>query len=146
VVYRGQLGAETDGIAVGMIDTQEPTFLAAWNNTDYYFSEVNNSWLPQNPASFPSRGIDGAVVCAGVPSVMVYRYYPENGLPLPFYLTTMTPGIVRLALVLAKPVNVGGNYNFRVNPTSRGHDLTHLCSYPPARIATFEASNSRQRV
>jgi hypothetical protein len=118
VVYRGQLGAETDGIAVGMIDTQEPTLLAAWNNTDYYFSEVNNSWLPQNPLSFPSRGIDGVVVCAGVPSAMVYRYYPENGLPLPFYLTTMTPGIVRLALVLAKPVNVGGNFNYRVNPFS----------------------------
>ena len=62
VVYRGQLGEETDGIAVGNLDVQEPTFFAAWNNTDYYFSETGNQWLAQNPMSFPARGVDGVAV------------------------------------------------------------------------------------
>jgi len=36
VVYTGQLGAETDGIAFGGRDISEPTHLMIYNNSDYY--------------------------------------------------------------------------------------------------------------
>jgi hypothetical protein len=35
VVYRGQLGSETDGIAVGTIDVREPTYITMWNDSDH---------------------------------------------------------------------------------------------------------------
>ncbi len=38
VVYRGQLGDEPDGIAVGTYDAREPTFVGIYNNTDYYWN------------------------------------------------------------------------------------------------------------
>ena len=116
VVYRGQLGDETDGIAVGNLDVQEPTFFAAWNNTDYYFSEIGNQWLVQNPMSFPSRGVDGVAICAGNPSRLVYRYIPENGPGLPFFVGALTSGVVRLALVFGKRSALNTRYPFRVNP------------------------------
>lgn len=36
VVYEGKVGEEDDGIAVGTRDISEPTYLAVFNNTDYY--------------------------------------------------------------------------------------------------------------
>ena len=114
VVYRGQLGEETDGIAVGNLDVQEPTFFAAWNNTDYYFSEIGNQWLAQNPMSFPARGVDGVAVCAV--GQLVYRYIPENGPGLPFFVGALTPGVVRLAFVFGKRSVLTTRYPFRVNP------------------------------
>ncbi len=66
VVYRGQLGEETDGNAVGNFDVQEPTFYAGWNNTDYYFDESLSQWLAPT-ATYPARVIQGIRVCAGSP-------------------------------------------------------------------------------
>jgi hypothetical protein len=57
VVYRGQLGEETDGIAVGIVDVQEPTFYTTWNNTDYYISTLNSAWFIQNPMSVMRRAV-----------------------------------------------------------------------------------------
>jgi hypothetical protein len=37
VAYRGQIGFETDGIAVGSMDVSEPNYFTQWNNTDWYF-------------------------------------------------------------------------------------------------------------
>jgi hypothetical protein len=36
VVFRGILGDEQDGIAVGMVDLNEPQHLTFWNDTDYF--------------------------------------------------------------------------------------------------------------
>ena len=36
VVYRGLLGQEVDGIAVGTLDVAEPNYFTYWNNTDYF--------------------------------------------------------------------------------------------------------------
>ena len=110
------MGDETDGIAVGNLDVQEPTFFAAWNNTDYYFSELSNNWLPQNPMSFPSRGVDGVAICAGSPSQLVYRYIPENGPGRPFFVGALTPGVVRLAFVFGKRSVLTTRYPFRITP------------------------------
>jgi hypothetical protein len=136
VVYRGQLGEETDGIAVGNIDVQESTYLAAWNNTDYYFSEVANQWLVQNPLSFPARGVDGVAICAGVPSRLVYRYIPENGPGLGFFLGNLNPGVVRLGFIFAKPATATSQYSFRINP---------LMLPPPSAQQRLAASRGQQR-
>lgn len=43
VVYRGQLGAEADAVAVGLKDISEPTPVDLYNNTDY--TCINGTWL-----------------------------------------------------------------------------------------------------
>ena len=42
-VYRGPLGDEPDGIAVGTVDVSEPTYVALFNGTDYV--SKNNQWV-----------------------------------------------------------------------------------------------------
>ncbi len=118
VVYRGQLGEETDGIAVGIVDVQENTVFATWNNTDYYFSELANQWFEQNPqpGSFIARPMVGMTICAGNPSRVVYRYTAANGPGFPFYLPPLTPGVARLGFLFGKPSIPTGRYAFRVNP------------------------------
>ena len=86
VVYRGQLGAETDGIAVGNYDLREPTFYAGWNNTDYLHNENNGLWQNAGGA-FPARAMQGIRICAGTPSKWVYQYEftdAQPGLSFPF--------------------------------------------------------------
>ena len=41
-VYRGPLGDEPDGIAVGLVDVSEPTYMLVFNGTDYVLK--NNQW------------------------------------------------------------------------------------------------------
>jgi hypothetical protein len=117
VVYRGQLGEETDGIAVGMIDTQEPTFLAAWNNSDYYWSDLGNNWLVANSLSFPARGVDQINICAGSPSVLVFRYLTTDGTGgLQFFNPPLTPGVARLAFINLKQPTASNMTPYRVTP------------------------------
>ena len=116
VVYRGQLGEETDGIAVGNFDVQEPTFYAGWNNTDYYFNESLSQWLAPT-ATYPARVINGIRVCAGFPSKWVYFYNALNPQPgLGFPLGAASPGVVRLAFVFAKPATITQRYAVRSSP------------------------------
>jgi len=42
VVFRGQLGLEADGIAVGMKDVAEPTYISYRNSTDYFSLDGTN--------------------------------------------------------------------------------------------------------
>jgi len=61
VVYRGPLGDEPDGIAVGSKDILEPTFFTVWNNTDWYL--YDGAWtLPQNVPYPPIAPVDAAGV------------------------------------------------------------------------------------
>jgi hypothetical protein len=116
VMVNGQLGEETDGIAVGNLDVQEPTFYAGWNNTDYYFNEALSQWLAPT-ATFPARVIQGIRVCAGVPSKWVYFYNVSSAQPgLGFPLGAASPGVVRLAFMFAKPATATQQYAIRSTP------------------------------
>lgn len=44
VVYRGNLGQETDGIAVGVIDVMEPSYYSFWNSSDWVWHQ--DAWHP----------------------------------------------------------------------------------------------------
>ncbi|QBB69339.1 hypothetical protein ELE36_02530 [Pseudolysobacter antarcticus] len=48
VAYRGPLGDEPDGIAVGSIDVREPSYLTVWNNSDH--AGCNGAWTTGNAA------------------------------------------------------------------------------------------------
>lgn len=69
VVYRGPLGQELDGIAVGTKDILEPNFYTVWNNTDWFI--YNGVWtLPENvpdppvvPADAASGPLTADIVC-----------------------------------------------------------------------------------
>jgi hypothetical protein len=72
VVYRGQLGNEKDGIAVGMIDVREPSYVTLWNNSDY--AGCNGAWATGNGngCTFTNgigKGINSAYICIGGQSV-----------------------------------------------------------------------------
>ncbi len=111
VAYRGKLGEEPDGIAVGTYDVSEPTFAAAWNNTDYFWN--GTSWVAQN-AGNPQRGVYSYWACAGVPSRFIYRY---GGTPGSFAMTIPpSPGYVRLALLFGKPANPAQRFAVRSVP------------------------------
>ncbi|QBB68886.1 hypothetical protein ELE36_00015 (plasmid) [Pseudolysobacter antarcticus] len=61
VVYRGPLGDEQDGIAVGLVDVSEPTYVSILNHTDYVLK--NNQWqIPagSDPAAEP---ITTSLIC-----------------------------------------------------------------------------------
>jgi len=81
VVYRGQLGNELDGIAVGTIDVSEPTYLTLWNNSDY--AGCNGAWVTGNApgCSYSNgsigKGISTAYICIGGQSV--YSRFSTGG-------------------------------------------------------------------
>ena len=118
-MYRGQLGDETDGIALGNYDVREPTFYAGWNNTDYAYNETTQLWQNAGGA-FPAREIQGIRICAGGPSKLVYQYNfsdPQPGLTFPFTGTPpMPPGVLRLAFLFAKPTMMLQRVSFRSYP------------------------------
>jgi hypothetical protein len=89
-VYRGALGSETDGIAVGTADIAEPTFVAVMNGTDtfelqnnfYYYTDIISK-ISQAPYSAADR--DGNGVYNSPPDVNVlggdiaYAIYLSGG-------------------------------------------------------------------
>jgi len=65
VVYRGTLGDEPDGIAVGMIDVAEPNYLTLWNNSDY--AGCNGAWITANGqggCTYSNNGIGKGITTA----------------------------------------------------------------------------------
>lgn len=80
VVYRGPLGEEPDGIAVGRFDLREPSYLTLWNNTDY--AGCNGNWVTSSGGgcSFPSgiaRAIGTARLC--INAQLLYTRQPTSG-------------------------------------------------------------------
>ena len=81
VAYRGPLGAETDGIAVGMVDVSEPTYDALWAMTDIPLQYQGDGstwiWSPWTsppwstwwtlPPPDPTKdlAVTGVVICEG---------------------------------------------------------------------------------
>jgi len=102
VVYRGPLGDEPDGIAVGTYDVREPTFVGIFNNSDYFFN--GTSYLPQG-GSFPRRAADNFRACAGVPSKFIFLATGSVGAPsLGLPNAGAESGVIRLALLFGVPV------------------------------------------
>lgn len=60
VAYRGPLGDEQDGIAVGAIDLIEPQYFTSWNHTDWYLYE--DQWLRPENAPDPPGAQEAASV------------------------------------------------------------------------------------
>lgn len=120
VIYRGQLGAEPDGIAVGAYDVREPTFVTAWNNTDYFFNSSLMQWLPQNGA-FPRRNVEFLRVCSGAGAESRWMFYaePVNGFPA-IGIATPDPGVLRLAMLFAIPPTPTSNFSVRMTPVMNG--------------------------
>lgn len=68
VVYRGQLGEERDGIAVGLLDAREPGYYVLANESDWL--ATGGVW--QMP---PATGPDAAEILQSISS----NYYPSSG-------------------------------------------------------------------
>lgn len=97
IVYRGPLGEEPDGIAVGSYDVREPSYLTLWNNSDY--AGCNGQWY-QNPLpgscagispSTSIRSIGTARLCIG--TQLLYTRQPPTG-------NIATGHYIRLAVLL----------------------------------------------
>lgn len=97
IAYRGPLGEEPDGIAVGSYDVREPSYLTLWNNSDY--AGCNGQWY-QNPLpgscagispSTSTRSIGTARLCIG--TQLLYTRQPPTG-------NIATGHYVRLAALL----------------------------------------------
>lgn len=70
VAYRGPLGEEHDGIAVGAMDLLEPQYFTSWNHTDWYLYE--NQWLqpenvpdPPGPDEAEAVALEDLSICFG---------------------------------------------------------------------------------
>lgn len=112
VVYRGPLGAEPDGIALGTYDAREPMFALYWNNTDYY--NANGSWLGSGAGVF-RKGVKDFQFCAGAGTdrvVLARRINATTGQPA---MSFPEPAeFMRFAVITAKPVTTE-NVVFRGN-------------------------------
>ncbi len=114
VVYRGPmgdpvLGQEQDAIAVGTLDVREPTFVAFWNNTDYFW---NGTIWQSDGITYHNEGIESFWACAGPSSLnlaLMYQYTGAPGFPAMVdpVVSPGDPGMVRLAFVFPPPDSSG---------------------------------------
>jgi hypothetical protein len=63
VVYRGVLGEERDGIAVGLLDVPETFWVAGLNMTDFFAED--SEWFPSDPGGPPDERPAEANVLSG---------------------------------------------------------------------------------
>ena len=90
VVYRGQLGEESDGIAVGSFDVREPSYVTLWNNSDW--GACNNAWVQSfSNGCTPSSGttlrvITTANLCVGSQILLAHNGNIDGNLTLGRYL------------------------------------------------------------
>lgn len=111
IAYRGRLGDEHDGIAVGIYDSSEPTFVSFWNNTDYFWT--GTQYLQEN-ATVPKRSVRTFYACAGFPSKLMYRYAGESTSSA--MLLPPPANQVRLAMIFAKPSSPTQQFPVRAVP------------------------------
>jgi len=103
IIYKGPMADEVDGMAVGILDTREPTFAAFWNNTDYFWN--GSSWVIHNGTNH-NEGVETFWSCAGgFPLKMIFEYDGAVGSPAMIdpVVNSGTPGMVRLAIVFPPP-------------------------------------------
>jgi len=118
VVYRGQLGDEPDGIAVGTYDVREPTFIGIFNNTDYYWHSSQARWILHTTTTlYPWQNVDYLRVCTGASVDSRWAYYAEPLAGAPAMgIPSFDPGFVRLAMIFAKPNPPAQQFSVRVTP------------------------------
>lgn len=137
VVYRGQLGDEPDGMAVGTYDVREPTFVGVYNSTDYFWNHVISGWVIHGQiATYEWRNADHLSVCTGPGGDSRWAFYGEPVGISPFLgIPSPNPGVLRLAIIFANPVAT--QFVVRVIPTvSDGPD--------PAQRSYFTRGQQRQ--
>jgi len=103
VAYRGPLGDDADGVAVGTLDVREPTFASFWNNTDYWWN--GGSWFPHSTA-YPADGAKDFWACAGgAPVKLVFFYQGATGAPalIDPIAGSNQAGMVRLGFIFPPP-------------------------------------------
>ena len=142
VAYRGTLGAEADAVAVGMMDVQEPTFAAFWNNTDYFWNGSN--WLGQN-GTYPNTPITDFSVCSGgAPVKLVFQYTGGAGTPAMSYPSgSSASGVVRLAMLF--PPRAFPNQRFSVRGTPFTTTTPHVLTRSNPTAGAYHQAN-RERV
>jgi len=101
VVYRGPLGQESDGIAVGSLDIAEPTFAAFWNNTDYFVGS-NGDWVHDTSYPYLTWGIGTSIVCTALNQELFHMDVSDTNDPADILTAPSpdNPGAVRLGLLL----------------------------------------------
>jgi hypothetical protein len=123
VVYRSQLGTEPDGIAVGMIDVREPSYINFVEQLGY--AGCNGAWVTGNAAGCTytngiDKGITQAYICIGGQSVYHRTNTGGNG-------NIFLGKFIRLAAVLDN------------QPNSTKAEL-HRCSFALGQAPTGAAS------
>jgi len=118
VIYRGQLGEEPDGIAVGTHDVREPTYVGIFNNTDYYWNGLATvpRWIGQQPTFFPQQNADFLRVCVGAGGNSRWAYYAQPTAGFPALGVPPQPGVVRLAMIFPLPTTLAQLFFVRVTP------------------------------
>ncbi|MGH8040990.1 MAG: hypothetical protein ACREPN_02975 [Rudaea sp.] len=109
VMYRGPLGQEQDGIAVGTLDIPEPAFIAFWNNTDYFLN-TQGHWTADTSAPNIRTPITQMEICGG--GKQVYQFSSGGAgdvIGYPGASPDDNPGSVRLA-VLSDPFPSNPNH------------------------------------
>ena len=132
VAYRGPLGLEDDGIAVGIKDLVEPNYISVWNGTDWFY--YGSQWM--DPVDVPDLGvgnprgpspIEASFVCIGnktiatIPSGVAIQpagffriaYLGEAQMDPPGAAEAFGP-----PLNVGVSVKVGGLRGFRISPST----------------------------
>jgi hypothetical protein len=121
IVYRGPLGQEQDGIAIGTLDVPEPTFVAFWNNTDYFLNP-SGAWTADTSAPNIRQTVTRFDFCDS-PSE-IYQFISSGAgdvIGFPGTSPDDNPGSVRLGLLLnAQPSNPNGTVGMRAKATFFG--------------------------
>lgn len=121
VVYRGALGQEQDGIAVGNLDVPEPSFVAFWNNTDYFLNS-SGAWTADTSTPNIRQTVNRFDFCDS-PSE-IYQFISGGAgdvIGFPGTSPDDNPGSVRLALLLdPQPSNPNGTVGMRAKATFFG--------------------------
>lgn len=113
VAYRGPLGDEMDGIAVGALDLIEPQYFTAWNHTDWFLYE--DQWL--RPEEVPDPPGAGTAAAVGLEDVSIcFGHQLIGHVPTP---TQLAPAeFVRVAFLTDRTeVELGTVATFPGGPT-----------------------------
>jgi hypothetical protein len=167
VAYRGQLGQETDGIAVGMIDLMEPAYYTAAASADWIWDAPNEQFVPSSAQYRADNVVNYLSMCVGQQKVGMLN--PQQTLGAteiarlgiltdqtssPFQTATVSkkvgdssPSVIRvyngLSLVRQSDRENGGNYSISPMIYGRGTTFTTLAvlgtSFPQGSEAAWTA-------
>lgn len=142
VVYRGPLGAEPDGLALGTYDAREPMFVTYWNNSDYF--NQNGNWASAaNATQIYRKGVKDFQLCAGAGADRVVLVHYMNAVTGLAAMGAPEPaGFMRFAVIAAKPVSTE-NVVFRGNASF--FDPQPPSPYLPNIVATKGTINQANK-